>query len=118
MQTDPLVGRLSIVATDDPAPFSADAMEINPSGGRVVGFKTGAAPEYDAPFERAFLGQVGGERLRLLERLTRLGSVVDGVPLTAAIPEGVLRVQRVDRFEVLLMLRARNVRQPRSRYAS
>jgi hypothetical protein len=118
MQTDSLVGRLEIVATDDAAPFSADDTQVNPSGGRIVALDTAAAPNFDRPFERFFLGQVDGERLKGLDRITRLCSVVDGRPHTAHIPDGVLRVPRVDRFEVLLALRAQNVRQPKRLYAS
>jgi hypothetical protein len=116
--TDGFVDRLKIVATDDPAPFSADDEEVNPSGGHLVALATAAAPEYDRPFERAFLGQVDGEEVQPLERITRLCSVVDGSPQTANIPEGDLRLPRIDRFEVLLKLRAQNVNQPKSLFAS
>jgi hypothetical protein len=118
LQTDGIVDRLRIVATDDPAPFSADEEAINPSGGQLVPLKTATAPEYDRPFERAFLGWVNGQELQLLDRITRICSVIDHDPHSAGIPEGVLRLPRVDRFEVLLKLRAQNANQTKSIFAS
>lgn len=118
MQTDPLEKRLSIAVTDDEAQFSSADEQINPSGGRVVTLDTRAAPEYDRPYERAFLGSVRGDWLHDLDAITRVCSLVDGTPLTAGVPEGDFRVERVDRFEVLLVLRAENARQPKSLYAS
>lgn len=118
LQTDGLVDRLQIVATDDPAHFSADDEKLNPSGSQVVPLHTAAAPEYDRPFERAFLGWVDGSELKRLERITRICSVVDGDPNTANIPEGDLRLPSIDRFEVLLKLRAQNANQTKSLFAS
>lgn len=46
-----------------------------------------------------------------LERITRLCSVVDGHPQTANVPDGHLRLPRIDRFEVLKRLRAQNANQ-------
>ena len=118
MQTDSLVDRLTIVATDDPLPVSDSDDTVNPGGGLVVTMDTNAAPEYDRPFERAFIGRIGGEQLRGLEQITRICSVVDATPLSAHIPEGVLKIDSVDRFEALVILRAENVQQPKRRYAS
>ena len=80
--------------------------------------ETVAAPDYDRPFERAFIGGVDGSQLRDLERITRVCAVVDDAPLAAHIPEGELKIDHVDRFEVLVILRAENVRQPKRLYAS
>ena len=118
MQTDSLVGRLKIVATDDSAAISPDDDVVNPAGGAIVELETCAAPEYDQPFERAFLGRVAGRELGTLDPVTRVCTVVDDAPYSAHTPEGELRIDQVDRFEALVILRAENVRQPKRRYAS
>ncbi len=118
LMTDSLVPQLRIVATDDPTPFSADDQAVNPTGGRLVVMHTGAAPQYDRPFERSFLGQTAGSRLRVMSRIARICSTVVGEVHTASIPEGILRAPRINRFEVLLTLRVDNVNQPRTLYAS
>jgi hypothetical protein len=118
MQVDGLAPRLGIVVTNDPAPFSADDAAINPSGGDLVDLSVSRASQDDRPFEHAFLGVGPGTAIAKLRRVTRVGSTVDGEPLTAGIPEGAFSVSAVDRFEVLVVLRARNATEPKRDFAS
>ena len=118
MQIVSLAPRLGIVVKNDPAPFSADETEINPSGGQLVELSVSRASEYDRPFEHAFLGVGEGPEVAKLGQVTRVCSTVDGEPNTAGIPEGVFRISDVDRFEALVVLRARNADEPKRGFAS
>jgi hypothetical protein len=118
MQVDGLAPSLGIVVTNDPAPFSADDTAINPSGGDLVELSVNRAPDYDRPFEHAFLGAGPGTAITKLGQVTRVGTTVDGQPHTAGIPEGAFFVSAVDRFEVLVVLRARNANEPKRDFAS
>lgn len=118
MQVDHLAPRLGIVVTNDPAPFSADDTAINPSGGDVARLSVSRAPEHDRPFEHAFLGVGDGPDIAKLGRVTRLCSTVDGEPHTAGIPEGAFLISGVDRFEAMVVLRARNANEPNRDFAS
>lgn len=118
MQVEGLAPRLGIVVTNDDAPFSADDMSVNPSGGDLVPLTVSRATDYDRPFEHGFLGTGDGAKVAALGRVTRVCSTVDGEPSTAGIPEGVLRIGDVDRFEALLILRARNADEPKRDFAS
>lgn len=118
MHVDGLASRLGIVVTNDPAPFSADDTAINPSGGELVELSASRASGYDRPFEHAFLGVGEGPEVAKLGRVTRVCSTVDGEPNTAGIPEGVFLVSDVDRFEALVVLRARNANEPKRDFAS
>jgi hypothetical protein len=118
MQVDGLAPRLGIVVTNDPAPFSADDTAINPSGGDVIGLNVSRASEYDRPFEHGFLGVGEGAEVAKLGRVTRVCSTVDGEPHSAGIPEGAFLISEVDRFEALVVLRARNAHEPKRDFAS
>jgi hypothetical protein len=118
MQVDGLAPRLGIVVTNDSAPFSADDTAINPSGGDLVELEVSRASAYDRPFEHAFLGVGPGSAIANLGPVTRVGSTIDGEPNTAGIPEGAFLVSAVDRFEVLVLLRARNANEPKRDFAS
>jgi hypothetical protein len=118
MQVDGLAPRLGIVLTNDPAPFSADDTAVNPSGGDVAALSVSRASAHDRPFEHAFLGVADGREVAKLGRVTRVCSTVDGDPLTAGIPEGAFLVSDVDRFEALVVLRARNATEPKRDFAS
>jgi hypothetical protein len=115
---DGLAPRLGIAVTNDPAPFSADDTAINPSGGALVELGVSRAPKYDRPFEHAFLGVGQGAEIAHLREVTRVCSTVDGEPHSAGIPEGALLVSDVDRFEALVVLRARNAHEPKRDFAS
>ena len=117
-QVEGLASRFEVVLTNDPAPFSADDTTINPSGGDVVELSTSRAPEHDRPFEHAFLGVGEGAAVSRLGQVTRVCSEVDGEPLSAGIPEGMFLVSDVDRFEALVVLRARNADGPKRDFAS
>jgi hypothetical protein len=118
MQIDAIAPRLGIAVTNDPAPFSAADTAINPTGGNVVELRVSRAPEYDRPFEHAFLGVCDGKDVALLGRVTRVCSTVDGEPHAAGIPEGAFLVGGVDRFEALVVLRARNADGPKRDFGS
>lgn len=118
MHIDGLAPRLGIVVTNDPAPFSADDTAINPSGGVVVELSVTRASELDRPFEHAFLGVGEGAEVARLAQVTRVCSTVDGEPHTAGIPEGAFRISDVDRFEALVVLRARNATELKRDFAS
>jgi hypothetical protein len=118
MQIDAIAGRLQVAVTDDLSEFDPDDTVPNPSGGPTVSMKVAPAGEFDRPFERHFLGKLDGRKLRALTQVGRVVSLVDGEPYTGWVPDGDLRVEHVDRFELLLRLRAENVRQPKRRYAS
>jgi len=118
MQIEGLAPRLGIAVTNDPAPFSADETAINPSGGELVELGVSRASEYDRPFEHAFLGVGQGTEVAKLRQVTRVCSTVDGEPNMAGIPEGVFLVSDVDRFEALVVLRARNANEPKRDFAS
>ena len=118
MQVDGLAPRLGVAVTNDPAPFSADDTAINPNGGDVVGLSVNRAPEHDRPFEHAFLGVCDGPVVARLGRVTRVCSTVDGEPHSAGIPEGAFLVYDIDRFEALVVLRARNANEPKRDFAS
>jgi len=118
MQIEGLAPRLGIAVTNDPAPFSADETAINPSGGDLVELSVSRASEYDRPFEHAFLGVGQGSDVAKLGQVTRVCSTVDGEPNTAGIPEGVFLVSDVDRFEALVILRARNANEAKRDFAS
>jgi hypothetical protein len=118
MLIDGLAPRLGIVVTNDPAPFSADDTAINPSGGDVVELRVTRASELDRPFEHAFLGVGAGAEVARLAQVTRVCSTVDGEPHTAGIPEGAFRIADVDRFEALVVLRARNATELKRDFAS
>lgn len=118
MQIDALVPRFGIVVTNDQATVSADDVLVNPSGGDVVELAVRRAEEYDRPFEHAFLGVGDGEAVASLEHVTRVCSTVEGEPNTAGIPEGAFRIADVDRFEALVILRARNANEPKRDFAS
>jgi hypothetical protein len=118
MHVDGLAPRLGIVVTNDPAPFSADDTAINPSGGDLVELSVSRASEHDRPFEHAFLGVVPGTEVAKLGQVTRVCSTVGGEPHSAGIPEGALLVSDVDRFEALVVLRARNAHEPKRDFAS
>jgi hypothetical protein len=118
MQIEGLAPRLGIVVTNDHAPFSADDTAINPEGGELVELSVSRASEYDRPFEHAFLGVGQGSDIATLGEVTRICSTVDGEPLSAAIPEGAFLVGDVDRFEALVILRARNTNEPNRDFAS
>jgi hypothetical protein len=117
-QVEGLAPRLGIVVTNDPAPFAADDTEINPGGGDVVELSVSRQPEYDRPFEHAFLGVGPGSAVAKLGQVTRVCSTVDGEPSTAGMPEGAFRVSELDRFEALVILRARNANEPKRDFAS
>lgn len=118
MQIEGLAPRLGIVVTNDPAPFSADETAINPSGGELVELSVSRASEHDRPFEHAFPGVGQGPDVAKLGQVTRVCSTVDGEPNTAGIPEGAFLVSDVDRFEALVVLRARNANEPKRDFAS
>jgi len=118
MAVDDLAPRLGIAVTNDPAPFSADDTGINPRGGAVVELGVSRAPNYDRPFEHAFLGVSQGAEIARLREVTRVCSTVDGEPHSAGVPEGAFLVSDVDRFEALVVLRARNAYQPKRDFAS
>lgn len=118
MLIDDLAPRLGIVVTNDPAPFSADDTAVNPSGGDIVELSVTPAPELDRPFEHAFLGVGDGVEIAKLGQVTRVCSTVDGEPHSAGIPEGVFCVSDVDRFEALVVLRARNANELKRDFAS
>ena len=118
MQVESLAPRLGIVVTNDPAPFSADDIAINPSGGELVELSVSRASEHDRPFEHAFLGVGPGTEVAKLGQVTRVCSTVDGEPHSAGIPEGAFLVSDVDRFEALVVLRARNANEPKRDFAS
>jgi hypothetical protein len=118
MQVDGLAPRLGLVVTNDSAPFSAEDTAINASGGDLVELRVIRAPEHDRPFEHAFLGVGSGAAITKLGQVTRVGTTVDGEPLTAGIPEGAFLVSDIDRFEVLVILRARNANEPKRDFAS
>jgi hypothetical protein len=117
MLVDGLAPRLGIVVTNDPAPFSADETAINPSGGELVELSVSRASEHDRPFEHAFLGVGQGSEIANLRQVTRV-STVDGEPHSAGIPEGAFLVSELDRFEALVVLRARNAKEPKRDFAS
>ncbi|RNM12229.1 hypothetical protein [Nocardioides pocheonensis] len=110
--------RLGMVVTNDASPFAPDDTAVNPSGGALVELDVNRAQEYDRPFEHAFLGTGPGNEVASLGRITRVCSTVDGEPSAAAIPDGELLVTEVDRFETLLVLRARNANEPKRDFAS
>jgi hypothetical protein len=118
MQVESLAPRLGIVVTNDPAPFSADDTAINPSGGELVELSVSRASEHDRPFEHAFLGVGPGAEVAKLAQVTRVCSTVDGEPHSAGIPEGAFLLSDVDRFEALVVLRARNAHEPKRDFAS
>lgn len=118
MQVDALAPRLGIVVTNDPAPFSVDDVAINPRGGDVAALSVTRASAHDRPFEHAFLGVGEGSEIAKLGRVTRVCSTVDDDPHTAGIPEGAFLVSDVDRFEALVVLRARNAHEPKRDFAS
>lgn len=118
MHVDGLAPRLGIVVTNDPAPFSADDTAVNPSGGDLVELSVTRASEYDRPFQHAFLGVAEGEDIARLGKITRISSTVNGEPHSAGIPEGTFLVAELDRFEVLLVLRARNANELKRDFAS
>lgn len=118
MQIEGLAPRLGIVVTNDSAPFSGDETAINPSGGELVKLSVSRAPEYDQPFEHAFLGVGQASDVAKLGQVTRVCSTVDGEPHSAGIPEGAFLVSDVDRFEALVVLRARNANEPKRDFAS
>lgn len=118
MQVDGLAPRLGIAVTNDSAPFSADDTAINPSGGDLVELSVRRAPEYDRPFEHAFLGCGPGAAVGELGQVTRVCSTIDGDPHTAGILEGAFCISAVDRFEALVVLRARNANEPKRDFAS
>jgi hypothetical protein len=118
MLVDGFASRLGIVVTNDPAPFSADDTAINPSGGDVVELSVSRTSEYDRPFEHAFLGVGEGAEIARLGQVTRVCSTIDGEPHTAGIPEGAFQISNVDRFEALVVLRARNARELKRDFAS
>jgi hypothetical protein len=118
MQIDGLAPQLGIVVTNDPAPFSSDETEINPSGGELVELSVSRAPDYDQPFQHAFLGVGKGSEIAKLGQVTRVCSTVDGELSSVGFLEGALRVSHVERFEALVVLRARNVKQPKRDFAS
>ena len=118
MQVEGLAARLGIVVTNDSAPFSADDTAINPGGGDLVELSVSRVCEYDRPFEHAFLGVGRGAAIAKLGRITRVGSTIDGEPHTAGIPVCLFLVSDVDRFEVLILLRARNANEPKRDFAS
>jgi hypothetical protein len=118
MLVDGLAPRLGIVVTNDPAPFSADETAINPSGGELVELSVSRASEHDRPFEHAFLGVGQGSEIANLRQVTRVCSTVDGEPHSAGIPEGAFLVSDLDRFEALVVLRARNANEPKRDFAS
>jgi len=92
MAVDDLAPRLGIAVTNDPAPFSADDTGINPRGGAVVELGVSRAPNYDRPFEHAFLGVSQGAEIARLREVTRVCSTVDGEPHSAGVPEGAFLV--------------------------
>jgi hypothetical protein len=118
MHVDGLAPRLGIVVTNDPAPFSADDTAINPSGGELVELGVTRASEHDRSFEHAFLGVGQGPEVAKLGQVTRVCSTIDGEPHSAGIPEGAFLVSHVDRFEALVVLRARNANEPKQDFAS
>jgi hypothetical protein len=118
MQVESLAPRLGIVVTNDQAPFSADDTAINPSGGELVELGVSRASEHDRPFEHAFLGVGPGAEVAKLKQVTRVCSTVDGEPHSAGMPEGAFLVSDVDRFEALVVLRARNAHEPKRDFAS
>ncbi len=118
MQVDALAPRLGIAATNDLAPFSADDVVINPSGGELVALCVSRALELDRPFEHAFLGVAPGSAIAKLGQVTRICSTVGGEPLSAGIPEGTLLISDIDRFEALVVLRGRNANGPKRDFAS
>jgi len=95
-----------------------DETAINPSGGEIVELSVSRASEYDRPFEHAFLGVGKGSEIAGLGRVTRVWSTVDGEPHSAGMPEGVFLVSDIDRFEALVVLRARNASEPKRDFAS
>lgn len=118
MQIEGLAQRLTLVATNDPAPMSETDTAVNPSGGDLLKLNTRREPVYDRPFELAFLGVADGRAAVKLGHVTRVCSTVDGEPLTGCIPEGSLRIGAIGRFEALVILRARNVNEPKRDFAS
>jgi hypothetical protein len=118
MLVDGLAPRLGIVVTNDPAAFSADETAINPSGGELVELSVSRASEHDRLFEHAFLGVGPGPEIAKLGQVTRVCSTVDGEPHSAGIPEGAFLVCDVDRFEALVVLRARNSNEAKRDFAS
>jgi hypothetical protein len=115
---DAIASRLGMAVTNDASPFNAADTVINPAGGEVVELEVQRFPQHDQPFEHAFLGIVQGAKVASLGRVTRICSTVDDEPQTAGVPEGDFLIGDIDRFEALIILRARNADGPKRDFAS
>lgn len=97
-----------LALSDDPAPFDADDVVLNPAGGIVVPLATRRAPEYDQPFVRNWLGSTDVRALAELSRIARVGMLRDGAVVSTQIRDNKLTVGGFDVLEVRYAHRVEN----------
>ena len=119
LMTTHLKTRVSLHVTDDPKVEDPDNTVVNPTGGTVIDLETRHAPELEKPFVRSLLGQVNGNQMEKLARVTGVVSKLDNNTLmTLGTIEGVLKLSVDRRFECQMSIRNQNVQQPRGYFAS
>jgi hypothetical protein len=100
--------------TDDPAPCEKTDTSVSPNGHSVVIATAARERSLERRGLKLLLAQFAGADVEALDAVRRLGHVFDGTLLTCATVDADLRVRSVDRFEVQVGLRLKNLGLPRA----
>lgn len=119
MLTESVDNTFSIIVSDDDAPFSPQDTVPNPRGGTIEALPTRMAPELGGLFLKSFLGESLVKDLKGLKTIARIvATTKDGNLIACGNLEGKLDLQGLDRLQVQMSIRGRNVGHPRATYST